>query len=138
VDKFILNCKIRWALIKSVFGDNIPYIINLNSNEYISIYYGQIIYYKGKKNHREDGPAVIHTDGSKEWYIEGKRHRIDGPACEWSNGTKSWYVEGKYHRVDGPAVEYADGYKIWYYQGQKIKCKTQQEFEKLIKLKVFW
>jgi hypothetical protein len=30
--------------------------------------------------HRENGPAVIHPDGSYEWFLNGKRHRIGGPA----------------------------------------------------------
>lgn len=28
------------------------------------------------------------VDGSKYWYVHGKLHREDGPAIEWTNGTK--------------------------------------------------
>ncbi len=32
--------------------------------------------------------------GSIFWIKDGKRHREDGPAVEYSNGTKKWYLEG--------------------------------------------
>ena len=44
--------------------------------------------------HREDSPAVIWSDGTKHWYLNGKRHREDGPAIEYSNGYKEWYIDG--------------------------------------------
>ena len=56
--------------------------------------------------HREDGPAVIRQDGSKEWWQYDQIHRVDGPAVERADGTKAWYQDDKPHRVDGPAVEY--------------------------------
>ena len=40
--------------------------------------------------HREDGPAIEYTDGTKKWLINGMYHREDGPAIEWSDGAK-WY-----------------------------------------------
>jgi hypothetical protein len=33
--------------------------------------------------------------GSKHWYLKGIRHREGGPAVEWSDGTKLWYLNGK-------------------------------------------
>jgi len=45
---------------------------------------------------------------------------------------------GLRHRLDGPAVENDYGYKAWYVDGRYIDCKTQEEFEKLLKLKAFW
>lgn len=42
------------------------------------------------------------------------------------------------HRLDGPAAEYTNGDKKWWYEGEEIKCSSQQEFEKLLKLKAFW
>jgi hypothetical protein len=29
------------------------------------------------------------------WYLNDKLHREDGPAIEWSNGTREWYLHGK-------------------------------------------
>ena len=68
--------------------------------------------------HREDGPAVEHAEGTKEWWVNGKWHREDGPAVEHAEGTKEWWVDGKVHRLDGPAIEYANGYKCWYLNGK--------------------
>ena len=83
---------------------------------------GTVYWYKDAKRtilHREDGPAVECTDGSKYWYINGKQHREDGPAAEWSNGDKSWWINGELHREDGPAIEWADGTKRWYLYGKQ-------------------
>jgi len=77
-------------------------------------------------------------DGSKEWWQDNQLHRLDGPAIEYASGAKYWYQYALLHRVDGPAVEYADGTKKWYYEDTKINCTTQQEFIRLINLKVFW
>ena len=29
-------------------------------------------WYKNKKGHREDGPAIISADGTKSWFINGE------------------------------------------------------------------
>jgi len=44
---------------------------------------------------REDGPAIEHQNGDKEWFLNGERHREDGPAVEYSDGDKSWWVNGQ-------------------------------------------
>ena len=51
--------------------------------------------------HREDGPAVIYTDGSKEWWIRGNLHREDGPAAILKNEINGkiilrWYWKNYY------------------------------------------
>ena len=59
---------------------------------------GTKYYYSDKKMtvyHREDGPAIEYTDGSKSWYRDGVRHREDGPACEWCDIGNSWFIDGK-------------------------------------------
>lgn len=68
--------------------------------------------------HREFGPAVIYSCGTKEWWVDGKLHRRDGPAVEDVDGIQKWYVHGKLHRTDGPAVKYADGSNLWYLHGE--------------------
>jgi hypothetical protein len=82
----------------------------------------------------------IHTitlDGNQEWRLpNGKLHREDGPACISSTGSKWWYFNGEPHREDGPAVESSNGFKSWWIHGQFIK--TQEEFEKLMRLRAFW
>jgi hypothetical protein len=69
--------------------------------------------------------------------IDGKYHREDGPAYE-SENVKVWYSHGIRHRMDGPAIIWYNGPKYWYYNGTHIPCSSQEEFEKLIKLKAFW
>jgi len=65
-------------------------------NEYIKTYNdGSKHYYKDKKKtilHREDGPAVEHANGGKEWYLNGKLHRMDGPAVEFVTDRKMWFI----------------------------------------------
>jgi len=81
---------------------------------------------------------IIDKYGDKRWYKDDLLHREDGPAVECTIGNKYWFIEDKLHRVDGPAIERIHGDKWWYYQGRYIDCQNQQEFEQLIKLKVFW
>ena len=55
--------------------------------------------------------------GNKWWFNENRQlHRENGPAVEHSDGNKFWYINDKCHREDGPAREYADGRKSWWYQ----------------------
>ena len=79
------------------------------------------------ERHREDAPAVEHANGNKSWWLNGKRHREDGPACEYIDGGKEWYLNGKRHREDGPAIEYFFGNKYWYLNGKQL---TEEEFKK--------
>ena len=44
--------------------------------------------------HREDGPAIIWSDGTQYWCINGKIHREDGPAIITRHGTQFWYMDG--------------------------------------------
>ena len=80
---------------------------------------GTKAWYINGQIHREDGPAREYSNGHKEWYLNGELHREDGPAIESSNGTKSWWINGKRHREDGPAIEYSDGSKSWYLNGER-------------------
>jgi hypothetical protein len=67
----------------------------------------------------------VHTDGGKEWWLDGKLHREDGPAVEFADGGKSWWLNGELHREDGPAVEFADGGKEWWLNDKRL---TEEEF----------
>jgi len=96
-------------------------------------------WYDQDKLHREDGPAIEYVNGDKLWFRQDKLHREDGPAVECSSaphkGNKYWWLNGERHREDGPAIEYGTGDKNWYYNGKQIKCSSQEEFEKIIKIK---
>jgi len=37
----------------------------------------------------------VYPNGDKEWYLDDKLHREDGPAVECTDGTKAWYLNGK-------------------------------------------
>lgn len=71
--------------------------------------------------HNIDGPAVIHTDGTREWRNMGILHRIDGPAKEVATGEQQWWYEGQRHRLDGPAIVKANpSERSWWINGQHI------------------
>jgi len=53
-------------------------------------------------------------------------------------GDKYWSLNGQFHREDGPAIEYINGNKRWFYHGEEINCSSQEEFKRLLKLKVLW
>jgi hypothetical protein len=90
-------------------------------------------YYQGRFfiKHREDGPAIEWSDGTKSWFIHGKQHRENGPVVEFADGTKFWWIHGKRHREDGPAVDRVDGSKIWFLENEKIE---EEDFEEAVKI----
>ena len=55
---------------------------------------GSIFYFLNGKYHREDGPAIIYSDGALGYYLNGKRHREDGPAIIYSFGLEYYYLKG--------------------------------------------
>ena len=70
--------------------------------------------------HRDDGPAVEWSSGTKEWWIEGHLHREDGPAViEATTGRRLWFKHGTIHRVGGPAIEVPGEYGEWYLDGKR-------------------
>lgn len=63
---------------------------------------------------------IVYKDYT-EYRLNGQLHREDGPAVEYSDGTKVWWVKGKLHREDGPAFEHPDGRKQWWVNHERIK-----------------
>lgn len=80
----------------------------------------------GVKFHREDGPAIISSNGDEVWYFLGEVHRGSGPAATSADGMLEWYKYGVRHRADGPAIIHPDGYEEWWIDGTSI---SKQEFE---------
>lgn len=70
--------------------------------------------------HRDDGPAIVGSNGHKEWWQMGDLHRVGGPAVEHSNGSKEWWCNNKKHRQGGPAVNNGDITNQWW-EGGKLK-----------------
>ena len=83
--------------------------------------YGDVYYHNALGQiHREHGPAIECSDGSKYWYQNGRIHRLDGPAIVRPDGYRAWWQNGQLHRLDGPAVEYDDGYREWHIDGKEL------------------
>jgi hypothetical protein len=61
-------------------------------------------------------------------------------------GDRWWYDKnGVFHREDGPAIitltfhgNVSFWNKYWWWRGEPVYCKTQEEFERFLKLKAFW
>jgi hypothetical protein len=87
---------------------------------------------------KEQPTCVTHSDGTKIWYLDGQYHRLDGPAVEYADGGRSWFQYSKLHREDGPACIWQNGNQFWYWDDKYVPVKSQEEFEKWIKMKAFW
>lgn len=85
---------------------------------------GTKFWYQDGRLHHTDGPAIEYADGDKWWYQGGQLHRIDGPAIVDERGSKHWFQNNQLHRIDGPAVEYANGEKFWYINGEEL-CEAE-------------
>lgn len=48
--------------------------------------------------HKEDGPALVTTDGHYEYWVDNKRHRLDGPAVEYGSPhiEDDWFLWDNY------------------------------------------
>jgi len=91
-----------------------------------------------KINKDNQSICKIDEDGNKYWFFNSQLHREDGPAVEYTDGYKAWYLHDQRHRIDGPAIEYANGDKFWYLHDEEIESYSQEEFERLLKLKALW
>lgn len=69
-------------------------MINMEKNYKVTANEYGTFWTKDGVYHREDGPAMEYTDGTKIWWINGKLHREDGPAFEFPDGTQAWWLDG--------------------------------------------
>lgn len=44
--------------------------------------------------HRVGSPAVLYSNGYKEWWQNGQPHRLDGPSCLSPSGNTYWHIRG--------------------------------------------
>ena len=93
---------------------------------------------KDGKTHREDGPAILYSDGGEQWRVHGELHREDGPAIVHGDGSTQWYLHGKLHREDGPAVEMSDGSAKWWYRHGKLHREDGPAIELATGVKEWW
>lgn len=78
--------------------------------------------------------VTVNDYGTIKWYNEeGKLHREDGPAVEYSYGTKYWYQNGKLHREDGPAIEHSNGVKEWFFNGVRMTEEDHSRANSFVK-----
>lgn len=103
----------------SIIYSNIFRYKNINNNNNIFIIKRDQLW----NYHCDDGPAIIGKN-IKEWFYHGKRHHEGGPAI----------VHTIYHWLYGDINVHLE----WYHEGNKLPCSTQEEYVRLIKLKVFW
>ena len=72
--------------------------------------------------HREDGAALVYSDGDYEYYLNGKLHNVYGPARKIKNSNQicfEYWVYGKpYHDIES---FYSKQYK-----GIKLKQKLRE------------
>jgi hypothetical protein len=104
-----------------VYYDNIPYDVYA---------YNEINF---NKLHREgDLPAIVFSNGQREWFKYGVRHRENGlPAYIGCLGSKEWYIKGQLHREgDLPAIIWSDS--------TIILCKHGKKYQKFNLTKLFW
>jgi hypothetical protein len=73
-----------------------------------------------------DRPTTIHPDGTMEWLVNDKRHREGKPAIVRTNGEKEYWAEGHMHRVDGPA--YYGPYLVtrWYVRDTDVTEEVKE------------
>jgi hypothetical protein len=86
-----------------------------------------------------ESKLTISENGDKCWMLpKGTLHREDGPAVEHTNGFKAWYINGLRHREDGPAIKYDSNiYQAWFLDDieyTEIRYKEKMRFNKLKKL----
>lgn len=54
--------------------------------------------------HREDGPAVIRSNGETVWFLNGQKHRLVGPAIYGGKFKSCWYVNDVYLPILGDHI----------------------------------
>ena len=88
--------------------------------------------------------SIKYTDRNGDVYFRDENHLYhrgdDLPAIELIDGYRAWFWHGERHRTAGPARIYHNrtDEKEWWVNGERIYCKTQEEFEKLMRMKAFW
>lgn len=67
------------------------------------------------KRHALESECEIVTEHKKN----NKRHRVNGPAVIWSDGTGYWWLNGDWHRYYGPRTKNATA--EWWINGRHVK-----------------
>lgn len=77
-------------------------------------------------------PAVVYSDGTRMYYLDGKLHNTNGPAMVYPDGTRMYYVNGQLHNTNGPAAIYSNGTIMYYVNGV---CRNNNPLNTIYKYK---
>ena len=56
---------------------------------------GSVSYLRGGALHCEDGPAHVEPSGAETWLQDDREHRDSGPAVIFSNGVREYWLCGR-------------------------------------------
>jgi len=70
----------------------------MKSGRTLKNFLGDIYHFDGDdERHCEDGPAIIQSNGHKEWYIHGIHHREGNlPTIVTDQGDLTWHKKGEF------------------------------------------
>jgi len=75
------------------------------------------------------------------WYDKSSDHR---KSYYPNSRFTTYYKRNLRHRTNGPAyvqlytTSFSPALEEWWINGEKVPCSSQEDFEKLMKLKAFW
>jgi hypothetical protein len=91
-----------------------------------------------REYYTDNGQEMIHDiDNIGEYWLDNEEvyHKENGPAVIWKKPRgMEYFKHGKYHRLDGPAVDLKFT-KMWYIDGERIRCKDNEEFLRIVKMR---
>jgi hypothetical protein len=79
---------------------------------------GVLTHHRGNNIHRDGGAAVIHPDGTREWWEDGVWLR-----------TERRDEQGLYHSDDEPSIEYAHPFKMNEYHRRGVLWKRSMDLK---------
>jgi hypothetical protein len=76
--------------------DDLPAAVKMNTR------LCDIYYYNGRIHRNNDKPAIMHANGSVEWYKHGKRHRENNmyAVLSYDDNKKEWWYDGRHIRSE--------------------------------------
>lgn len=110
-----------YTVNQNTFLDSDGLILHSFNDNHAVFYYNMRIWYRNGKIHRgNDKPAIIHPDGTQEWWQYDNNYR-DGDKCIvlGRNGTQYWSMVD---RGDGkPVTIYPDGTYLYFRTGKLMR-----------------
>jgi hypothetical protein len=100
----------EWTLDDKLHREDGPARVTAARREWYR--YGQL--------HRDhDLPAVVASDGGREWWVRDQCHRSGGRPAATGSGSSRWLAGGVWHRgADKPAIIWWSAQREWWIQGR--------------------